>query len=317
MTMRSRGQITREIALRRRISDLSRANHDSEEGWGTYASASNRQALARAESELSDIGELDWSFDGDGVHGHAIETRRLAELADGIHQTLHWTARDLIFLDGGRNPTNADLHTLAEPLVTGTFRSSFGLRMKGPAIGWEQLSFEGSLFDRTMEKLFSVFEAAQENDQEAILEHVAGLRSRSVDGWKKLAKLLADADAPTTVRFHGTPLTLHPSGAAILWATIQYVDPVETSKTVFGRLQGVDLDTGMFHLIETTSAGAVHYSGRAEPAVIDRLLGISIGVTPVRATVAVITTTSPVIDKPKLKYVLTGLEAVTPPVLDD
>ncbi len=309
--MRSSEFLRREISLRRRLADLQREAGETTEGWGRLAHQRNRQQLARANRQLSEVGgDLEWAFDGVGVYADRIAMGRLVSLADPLAQALRWTGRDILFLEGGGPVAGVELKDLVEPVVTGTFSgASFGLRLsRAPVL--EQLSiFEEPLFNRVAERVVTIFRAATgEESPSAVLDELTGLRQRTLNGLRSLAERLAESGGQSRIRWRGdTVVVVAPDDAQLLAETLSQVEPREADVTIQAVLQGADLGTGSFHLVVVTSEGEKHYRGRSEPEAIPQLRGLGLG-TRVSATLRVVLLDSPLLEEPRESYVLRQIE---------
>lgn len=299
--LRSSERIQREIRLRSRIAALAaEAGADRDDPWDDYFLNQNTSGLAIARTELREVGQLDWALDGVGVYGNAVALRRLAQIVGPLGQSLRRTARDVLFLEGGgtRVP-GVDLGDLIEPVVTGTYAGSFGLKIAGSPVD-EQLTFDGSLFERSAARVVDVFRATLEQDAPgAVLSSLVGLRQRTLDGLKSLAHRLIEGGATSEIRWMGgEPFRVLPSQAEVIEATIQDAEPTETTKSVVAVLE-LGSVSGQFHLVEPQSAGKpIDYRGKVEEGAEADLNGIPIGAT-VRALLVVLQLDSPLLDKPK------------------
>lgn len=304
--LRSSRRLQQERSLLERINDLARDTGDSDVGWGQFAAERRRERIAQIEEELAEIrGELEWAFDGLGVYGHSIAFNRLVALIGPLGQTLRGTARDLLFLDGAQAAsTTADSKELIEPVITGSFDGSFGLRISGPPVT-EQISFEGTLFERTASRIVEIFRAAHsEEAQTEILDLVGGLRKTTISGLQRLTEELSRAGKASRIRWQGeTVITVTPSDAEVLYETISAVEPSEQVVEIQARFWGGDLDSSHFHLVVSEEPRPKHYRGKAEEAARDELRGIPLGAA-VSATLVVVETSSPLLPEPKETYVL-------------
>lgn len=303
--MKSSRHLQREVSLRQEIDRLRNEVGDDPEGWDRYARRGNRGGLAAAQRELADISEdFEWTFDGTGVFDHGIAMNRLIELAEPLGQTLRWTARDLLQIEGGgENVTNTA--ELVEPLVTGMFAGSFGVRLSRPPID-EQLSMtQPTLFDRTVDRVLLILGATHDEEPEmAIFDALEGLRQTSLNGLEKLSRQLVEAGRSTHVRWRrDILLTVSPRDALLLAETIASAEPAEEDITIVAELRGGDID-GTVHLVEAVpNEPNRHYRGKTEPDATSALRGIALG-SMVRATLLVVTLTSDVLSKTKETYVL-------------
>lgn len=309
--MRSTNSLQREISLRRTLDEAIRAVEVPDQ-WDRRARHANSRVLAELHDQLSTSeGELEWAFAGIGVYDHKITLARLTELSGAMAQTLRWTARDLILLEG--RPETPDIGALVEPVVTGTFDGSFGLRVAAPPIPEQRGLFaEGSLFQRTADRIIAVFKATHAEDPEAeVVTLLTGLRRHAIAGFRNLSNTLAASGAPTWVRWRGeTVVTVSTVDAELLFATLDQVVPTEEEVQVFGILEGADRDAGQFHIVVPRATGDLHYRGKAEEGIAGELTGLAIG-SRVTATLVVLRLDSPFLLEPRQTYLL---RHVTPAV---
>jgi hypothetical protein len=313
MLMKSSRHLRTEIALRSNIERLQVETGDSEEEWGRLVRRRNLHELAGARSELAAIGhDLEWEFDGQGIFSEGkILVRRLENILIPLGQAMRGTARDIMFVEGQPDST-ASVAELAEPVVTGTFANSFGIKFARSPVAIEQANFFGNVvFDRMADRVLQILQASILPDPgEDLAQSLNGLRQYTLTGWRRLSDEIAKQGVPSKVRWRGeTVVTVTPLHAARLSETILQTHATEESRTVIGVLQGGDLDSGTFH-IETDPGDPErerHYRGRAEPESIGRINGIPFGAL-VRAELTVITTDTPLWERPKETYVLRLIE---------
>lgn len=310
MSLRSASRIRAEISLLEKSLEAAHSLQGLEE-WNTYQVPKNQERLARAQEELARAeGFFDWEFDGHGVFERGIAMRRLVDLADPLGQTLRWTARDLLSLEGVPL-ADADRTQLAEPVLEETFGGSFGLRLRAPQ-AFEQASFEGSVFERAASRVISIFQAAHADDrpEEEIRAAVVGLRRFAIEGLRKLTAQLSVSDKPTLIRWQGeTVVTVTPDDANLLYATISEVTPSEVTTTVLGVLEGGDRTAGTFHIVVPGEPKPENYRGKIEEGGNVDLRDFRWGVN-VRATLLVTEEDSPLLPSPKMTYVLRAMEPV-------
>lgn len=300
----------REIALRKRREAAAEALGERLDDWEPHSLRLNRGAIAKLRQALAEVrGQLEWSFEGLGVYDHSIALARLSALVDPIGQTLRWTARDIDLI--GPSVETPDLTRLVEPVLTGTFGGSFGLKVSAPPVEEQTSLLERSLFERTADRLVAVFQAAQEQPPEVVVGLLSDLRRNAIGGFQKLADRMAEAGAPTSVRWRGeTVVTFLPADAARLAATISDVVPSEEQLRVRGTLVGGDTQSGEFHIVVRGPDGRdVHYRGRAEQGVAGTLAGISLEAR-VFATLVIYRLDSPLLPGPAERYVLIEIGTV-------
>ncbi len=303
--MRSLTAIRQEIRLRQQLDEAAQAAIDSETEWDAVARQSNRRALKRLGQDLSDVqGLFEWSFSGLGVYDHSITLTRLTDVCSALGQTMRWTARDLALLEG--RPVTSDFTALVEPVVTSTFDSSFGLRVAAPPIvEHPEMFLEGTLFERTTERVLAVFKAAASEDAaREVVTLLTGLRRNAIAGFKTLTQRLAEAGAPTSIRWRGdTVWTVSTSDAEVLFTTLSAVEPVEEELPITGVLVGGDSDAGQFHIVLRRVTGDRHFRGKTEEGVDQQLEGLTLGTT-VNAMLLVVRVDSPFMQEPKETYLL-------------
>jgi hypothetical protein len=255
-------------------------------------------------------GNFEWEFNGLGVQDGVISMRRFEDLISPLGQTMRWTARDILFVEG-LPETDAAVADLVEPVLVGTFAGSFGILL-GRTSASEQLAFEGSLFDRTVERVMAIFRAAATDDpQREVLNTLTGFRARTLNGLQHLSERLAEAGLPSVIRWQGeSVLTVKPEQAAVVVAAITEATPHEEEVTVQARLEGADLDTGSFHLVvvRPDPERDRHYRGKAESSASSALRGIRLGAS-VSATLVVLSVDSPILEQPKETFVLRQIAA--------
>ena len=198
MTLLKSGQHLRtELDLRVSIEEL-RARRPSDT-WDSYAREKNRRGTARTQTQLDALSpDFEWFFDGLGVYGHRIAMRRLRNVTDPLGRSLRWIGRDLIFLEGGVE-SDSPIRDLVEPLVSGMgIEGSFGIRLTRPFASEQTSLFQDPLFERTADRIISIFNAGKDVDHPAtVLNAVAGLRRRSIAGLRDLSLALAAGGRPT------------------------------------------------------------------------------------------------------------------------
>ncbi len=306
--MNSSEFLRREISLRERLAELQQEAGEAEDGWGRLTHQRNRQQLVRARRELADVSDdLEWAFDGLLVYSDRIAMSQLIRLAGPLAQALRWTGRDILFVEGGAPVVGTTLSELVEPVLTGTFSgASFGLRLSRSPVPEQLRLLEEPLFNRVVERVVTIFRAATMGDSAtAVLDELGGLRQRSVNGLRTLAERLAESGGRSHIRWRGdTVLVVSPDDAQLLATTLSQVEPTEANRTIRAVLQGADLGSGSFHLIERqVPEREKHYRGRAEPEGITQLRGVGLG-TEVTATLRVVLLDSPILEEPKESYVL-------------
>lgn len=301
--LRTKEQLESEIRLRSHLDRLaSEALEYDEDGWIASSKDSNARRLAEVVESSREVGDgFEWAFDGAGVYGSQITVQRLAEIADPLAQTMRWVANDLTF-----ETTSVEQR---DPVITGMFEGSFGLRIVRAPVP-EQTTLDGSTsFDRSAERVLAIFRAAQTGDTDEVMESLTGLRTFALSGISKLSKTLAESDRPTWMRWRGsTVVTVTSESASAVSGLVDTVETTEDDIPVVGRLQGGDVEAGRFHLVEDGSP-ALHYHGRVAEDV--RLVGIEFG-SRVRAAIHVVTTTSPLIDRPRESFTLKSVEQIGP-----
>ena len=269
---------------------------------------------------LASIGEeLDWIFDGQGIFSEGrILVRRLQALLNPIAATMRNTARDIMFVEG-KPESSASVSDLAEPVVTGTFAGSFGIKIARSPLAVEQASLFGDLiFDRTADRIMQILQASILPDPgEDLVQSLNGLRQTTLNGWHQLSVVMADQEVPSVIRWKGESLvTVTPHHASRLGELVSRVEATEHTRTVVGRFPGGDIESGAFHIVADDPEGERHYHGRVESE-IGRLRGIPLGAQ-VRAELNVIVSDSVLWEKPRETYVLQNIEVVgetghTPP----
>jgi hypothetical protein len=301
-----------EINLREKVDQLSQELTEPRDEWDRLSLERNANRLAAAIIELDAVrGYLEWSFAGRGVYAQSISLGRLAGILDPLGQSLRWIARDLQLIEGGPPPMT-DLADLVEPVLTDTFRGSFGIRVAPPPVT-EQLSLvdAGSLFERAASRLVQILSTAQSDDVRGqLITVVLGLRSRSVSGLRRLTFALAEGDGASYLRWKGgTPIRIAAADAQLLHEILEHVEPTERQRTIEASLQGGDLSSRQFHLVAQVDDEIRHYRGKAEESTVSRLVGLGLG-SRVRAVLTVIETDSPLLSEPRETYVLAAVEPI-------
>lgn len=267
--------------------------------------------IEQMEGELaSGSGSLDVAFDGKGVHGRGrVEFQRLAKLVKPVGQALRHTAGDLLVIDG--DPKPADRTLLVEPVFAGAFDSSFGIHIARPPAEEQLSAFRGPLFDRTAERFISVFRAGRDaqGDASPIIDAVQGLRTRSLQGYRALAKAMADTGQVTRIAWQGDEVVaITPRAAEFVSEVLGLTRAEEEIRPVRGVLTGGDIDDERFHIIPDADEEGwpQNVRGAVEPALLPKLRLLTFG-TRVRAEVAVISTVSDLVERPRDTYVLRAI----------
>jgi hypothetical protein len=214
-------------------------------------------------------------------------------------------ARDQATIDGDAIDPNA-LAALAEPVLVETVKGSFGLRIaRAPAI--EQISFlRESLFNRTVDRLVEIFRVARDTtDPGTIARSFFVLRKNSVNGFQKLALVMAGASAPTRLRWRGEEvIAVTPATASMIVDALSAVHIEEDTMDVVGVLSGADVVDERFHLIEDAAEGQRprHYRGNVDPEAVPALR-TAFG-SRARAKLTVVRTESDFLGRPRIAYVL-------------
>ncbi len=311
--MRSSHHLQREISLRQEVDRLQAALAHEATGWGLYAHRRNRDRLAAAQEEMSQISEdLEWVFAGEGIYSNGIALNRLIELSEPLGRALRWTSKDLLLLEGVPESSVSN-GNLVEPVITSTFRGSFGLRLARPPVD-EQLLFgsEETLFERSVSRLVAVFAAAHDSEdpRDAILESLRGFRQHTLNGIRDLSDRLAKGGRPSLIRWRRDEIvTVRSVDAREIEETIAGADPNEREITVRAALTGADLVSRSFHLVERRPGlRDRHYRGKTEP---DAIAGLRIQLgTEVEAKILVLSIDSLLLAEPKESFLLRRITPV-------
>lgn len=308
MALKSADKIRRDLALRNRIL---RSAQDAPSGseFAVRASASAHRAIDRLTMDLENVGSgLDWSIDGPAVRGRAMELRQVATYSDAIGRTFRYTARDIMHAEGMRPLAGVKLADLVEPVAAG-FDGSFGLKIEG-SNETEQLSLEGTLFDRTANRVVSLLAATAEVEPaELILDNLAGMRKQTLKAIDDLCAVTVKTGNTSSIRWRGQPpIAFDERAAQVLSDTIQATTPDEYEIEVTAVMELGALG-GRFHL-QTLDDPPENFWGKLDPTVNISLLGVPVGAT-VRARLLVIETDSPILDKPKRVYLLREIEKLS------
>lgn len=314
--LKSSSSLREQLLLRRatesaRVAALGREPSLDTEPFDFYLHERAIERIAELEAELGILMSdeaFEFEFDGRGVYLHSITFRRLEGLVKPIGQTLRWTARDQAILDGWEG-SNEELLMLAEPVLSGTVQSSFGIRITRAPLH-EQIAMDhGLLFDRAVDRVMALFRAAHDtNEPAAIVETLSGLRANAVNGFKELALALAQSTVPTRVRWRNEEvIAVSPSTAAVIVEALSNVRVTEENVVVVGVLTGGDLTDERFHLIlDEEQAKPRDYKGNVEPNLIETLRSLTLG-SRVQATIQVSETESDFLSHPKRSYLLTDI----------
>jgi hypothetical protein len=261
-----------------------------------YAHRRAQERIAEIQQDLAaaeGAGPLEFEFEGHDIYSHAIALRRFENLVRPLAKTLRWTAHDHAMLDGVELVPGTTITALAEPVLTGTFGGSFGVRVDRPPLP-ENLSLFGSLFDRTAERVVTVFRTARDTDDPAeIVASVAGLRKRAIQGFQELALAITGAAAIARVRWQGAEtIAVSSVTAAAVVDALSSIRMDEETITLVGTLTGGDVSDERFHLVvEDESGRRRDVRGNVEPELVSQLKDIHLG-SRVQATVTVTYTES-------------------------
>jgi hypothetical protein len=299
---KSKSLLRQEISLRKELERIQSGRKISSE-WDRFEASQNRMMLARAQKFFAATGtDLDITVDGVGIYGHTISLGRLASVSEPLGRAFRWTGNDIAFVEGGVD-TRQNAKQLAEPVLAGTFGGSFGLRLSRAPIEEQGVLNQEPLFDRTAQRFIQIFLAAHDAEPAtAIAEAVLGLRTTAVNALRDFAAQLGELGSPSIFQWREeTVLTISASDARFISTTIGAVEPREETRTIRARLEGGDIDTGRFHLIDEVLDR--HYRGKSDPTAATRLNGLVLG-TMVDAVLTVIVTDSPALDNPRESFVL-------------
>jgi len=321
MKLRSSEQITSELAGFRAIAARRLEANNGEgltpgDGWEYLQAEDDERRIAELERELAEVaGDLEVSISGPGVlPGNRIYLAHLNAFTTPLRGALKWTARDIATEDG-MPPTSGQPWELLEPVFAGSREGSFVINVaRGPAD--EQMSLVSPLlFEQACERVVGVFAAASEAaTRQSVVRATSGLRRNAIANLKALAKAMVDTGQATHFRWRGgTVVTVAPVVASSLIDVLEAVDVEDETRTVTGRMAGVDVIDKTFHIDGDPDAGMrrrVRYAGSASEAVlaaahplIDRR---------VVATLKVTFEDSPFLSQPRPSYELIAAREASP-----
>lgn len=307
--LRSERLLRLEASLRRDVERLQSERGATDE-WEQRDRDLNLSRLAQIEVDLSSIGEgMDWVFDGFGVFETGMSALRLAKLVDPLSRSFRAIANDLVSIEGG-TARGARVKELAEPVFSGTFAGSFGIRLtRAPNEEQTELN-QGTLFERTASRIVQIYDAAHQPDsRSAIVEVLEGLRRNSLAAIRDLSQQLRFSDRASVIRWQGdTVVAVSPSNAEQVVDAIAGTDMREEQREIIGRLEGGDLETGRFHIVDDEGSS---YTGRAERDAAMQLSGLTLGEI-VTAQLIVVITDAPALSEPSEDYTLVQIARAIP-----
>lgn len=312
--MRSSQQLRTSLAIHKRLDSLY-GSLSQRDPWDDFALQRNKRGIQAVEAELSSQGDgLDISFDGLGVVGSSIELRRLQDLMYPLGRSIRAIGRDTLFTQG---KPNADVPAaqLVEPIFAGTFSGSFGIHLM-PPLAAEQMTFDGTLFDRIIARLLTVFRLARTDTSSAdIFNSLTGLRANTLKPIKEFSEELGKSDLPAIFRWHGNePIRVLPEGAIYLAEVIGQTTAEEETRTVVGKLVGGDITSWVFHIVvdDARTGRPRNFRGSVEEGEARRQMnGIGFG-SNVEAVLKVIRLDNPLVPIPKESYVMSSVKAFDP-----
>lgn len=313
MTLRSSTFLREQLQLRKaierdRLTALGGEPDRQRDPLDYYAHRRAIAIIGDMESELAATPDaaLEITFDGRDIHDGTIALRRLGSLIVPIGQTMRQTARDVAARDGDEAPPGGNLADIAEPVLAGTFPSSFGVRIVRAPVSEQGSLLNPTLFDRTADRVMEVFRVAEATPEPAnVLEALSGLRYHALMGFLALARTMT-LGGTSRLRWRGEEVVaVPPASSAAIVEALTNVTIEEETREVIGRLSGGDVRDQRFHLhVDHPEPGMPSdYRGGVESEVLARLRFDSL----VIATIMVTATASDYLARPRETYVLTEI----------
>jgi hypothetical protein len=270
------------------------------------------ERIGELEAELAAITSdaLDFEFEGVGVYDHGITMSRLGDLISPIGRTIRNIARDIATLNRDVTVPGQQIGRIAEPVLLETFQGSFGIRIVRSPVA-EQPSLDGtpSLFDRTADRIISVFRSARDTREPiTVLDTLSGFRSNAMRGVRDLAQALTSGGT-TLLRWRGEEvIAITPGVAGVVFTALNASRIEDDQRDVTGELMGGDLADARFHIraYDPRTGRERDYRGGVEPAAVPTLRSFAFG-NSVTASLTVTTTDSEYFATPRETYVLTNI----------
>lgn len=242
-----------------------------------------RRGELLTELEQVEAGELVFVLDGPHTPDHTAEvdqlTRWLRPLQDAV-SSIAQVIRGRPTAAGAIEGAVVDLSRLR---LAGTFPSSFGLALVGPALPEAeilQLPLEEEedgwpLFQQAVARVLDVLEAAEDPDvyEQAIVDQVSGLGQRASSHLTSFAAAMAGWEAPVEVLFRPATkpqrrLRVEVATASRLQGVLTSITESEIVEPIRGRLVEASLPRRTFG-IETAEEEIIR--GRVDPDVAHRI----------------------------------------------